>query len=372
MGADAVLLIAATLDDAEMRDFEAMARAVGLSVLVEVHDAGELDRALHLATPLVGINNRNLRTFETSLETTLALLPGVPAGRLVVSESGIHTPADVQRLRAAGVHAFLVGEAFMRAPDPGLALAHLLARRQRTSRRHSRRCLRPGPPCCRAGRVDRLAAVQRCGRDRGLGRSPDRARRSVSRPAAGRAGGGQGRGHRPGSLSRPPATPTAWRFPPASGKPRSLARVFEVLAADRPARFQAPETWALDAWATQGVLLLNPVMTVEVGRSASHLDCGWQALTRKIVQALSRQPKPPVFLLWGGKAQAFFAGAEPGSAVASGADEPDILRTTSGATSWPKAATSKRPRTLSIGGPSARRARPCYSHRFVSEGCPSG
>jgi indole-3-glycerol phosphate synthase len=126
MGADAILLIAAILDDAQLADFEAMARAVGLSVLVEVHDAGELDRALHLATPLIGINNRNLRTFETSLETTLALLPGVPAGRLVVSESGIHTPADVQRLRAAGVHAFLVGEAFMRAPDPGAALASLL------------------------------------------------------------------------------------------------------------------------------------------------------------------------------------------------------------------------------------------------------
>jgi len=126
MGADAILLIAAILDDAQIADFEATARAIGLSVLVEVHDAGELDRALRLATPLVGINNRNLRTFETSLETTLALLPSVPAGRLVVSESGIHIPDDVQRLRAAGVHAFLVGEAFMRAPDPGVALASLL------------------------------------------------------------------------------------------------------------------------------------------------------------------------------------------------------------------------------------------------------
>ena len=127
MGADAVLLIAAILDDAQLADFEAMAQALGLAVLVEVHDERELDRALRLATPLVGINNRNLRTFETSLATTLAMLRHVPAGRLVVSESGIHTPADVQRLRAAGVQAFLVGEAFMRAPDPGLALAHLLA-----------------------------------------------------------------------------------------------------------------------------------------------------------------------------------------------------------------------------------------------------
>jgi indole-3-glycerol phosphate synthase len=126
MGADAVLLIAAILDDAQLADFEAMAQSLGLAVLVEVHDERELERALGLATPLVGINNRNLRTFETSLATTLAMLRHVPAKRLVVSESGIHTPADVQRLRAAGVHAFLVGEAFMRAADPGLALASLL------------------------------------------------------------------------------------------------------------------------------------------------------------------------------------------------------------------------------------------------------
>ncbi len=95
-------------------------------MLVEVHDERELDRALRLATPLVGINNRNLRTFEVSLDTTLSMLRRVPGERLVVSESGIHAPADVQRLRAAGVHAFLVGEAFMRAPDPGVALASLV------------------------------------------------------------------------------------------------------------------------------------------------------------------------------------------------------------------------------------------------------
>ncbi len=126
MGADAVLLIAAILDDAQLADFEATALAIGLAVLVEVHDEPELERALHLKTPLLGINNRNLRTFETSLETTLAMLPRVSGERLVVSESGIHTPADVQRLRGAGVHAFLVGEAFMRAPDPGVALASLV------------------------------------------------------------------------------------------------------------------------------------------------------------------------------------------------------------------------------------------------------
>jgi len=127
LGADAILLIAAALDDAEMRDFEATALALGMAVLVEVHDESELDRALALRTPLVGINNRNLRTFEVTLETTLALLPRVPAGRVVVTESGIGDAADVRRMRAAGVSAFLVGEAFMRAEDPGLALASLLA-----------------------------------------------------------------------------------------------------------------------------------------------------------------------------------------------------------------------------------------------------
>jgi indole-3-glycerol phosphate synthase len=127
LGADAVLLIVAILDDAQLADFEATALALGLAVLVEVHDERELDRALRLATPLVGINNRNLRTFEVSLETTLSMLRRVPGERLVVSESGIHTPDDVRRLRGAGVHAFLVGEAFMRAPDPGVALASLVA-----------------------------------------------------------------------------------------------------------------------------------------------------------------------------------------------------------------------------------------------------
>jgi indole-3-glycerol phosphate synthase len=126
MGADCILLIAAILDDAELADFEATAHALGMAVLVEVHDEGELERALRLATPLVGVNNRNLRTFEVSLETTLAMLPRIPPGRIVVSESGIHAPADVARLRAVGVRTYLVGEAFMRAPDPGAALARLV------------------------------------------------------------------------------------------------------------------------------------------------------------------------------------------------------------------------------------------------------
>jgi indole-3-glycerol phosphate synthase len=125
MGADCVLLIAACLDDAELADLEACARGHGMDVLVEVHDAAELERALALRTRLVGVNNRNLRSFEVSLETTLDLLPRVPGDRLLVTESGILTRADVQRMRVAGVHAFLVGEAFMRAPEPGAALAEL-------------------------------------------------------------------------------------------------------------------------------------------------------------------------------------------------------------------------------------------------------
>ena len=127
MGADAILLIVAALDDTQLRDFEALAQSLGMAVLVEVHDAAELQRALRLATPLVGINNRNLRTFETTLGTTLALLPSIPADRIVVTESGILAPADVARMRAAHVNAFLVGEAFMRAPDPGAELARLFA-----------------------------------------------------------------------------------------------------------------------------------------------------------------------------------------------------------------------------------------------------
>ncbi|MDP3139554.1 MAG: indole-3-glycerol phosphate synthase TrpC, partial [Burkholderiaceae bacterium] len=120
-----ILLIAACLDDAQMKSLEALALSLDMAVLVEVHDRAELDRALKLKTPLLGINNRNLQTFEVSLETTLTLLQDVPTDRLLVTESGITTPADVARLRGAGVNAFLVGEAFMRAEDPGVALAAL-------------------------------------------------------------------------------------------------------------------------------------------------------------------------------------------------------------------------------------------------------
>ena len=127
MGADCILLIAACLSDAQMAEFEALAHSLGMAVLVEVHDAEELQRALRLKTRLVGVNNRNLRSFEVSLDTTLGLLPQVPADRLLVTESGILTREDVRRLRDAQVHAFLVGEAFMRAPEPGQALADLFA-----------------------------------------------------------------------------------------------------------------------------------------------------------------------------------------------------------------------------------------------------
>ena len=127
LGADCILLIAACLDDARMAALEACAMGLGMSVLVEVHDAAELQRALRLNTALVGINNRNLRSFEVTLQTTLDLLPQVPSDRLLVTESGIVSPADVQRMRAAGVHSFLIGEVFMRAQDPGQALAALIA-----------------------------------------------------------------------------------------------------------------------------------------------------------------------------------------------------------------------------------------------------
>jgi indole-3-glycerol phosphate synthase len=125
MGADAILLIVAALDHGLMAELEACAQELGMDVLVEVHDADELNAALRLKTRLLGINNRNLRTFEVTLDTTLGLLPTIPAERLVVTESGILAPADVKRMRDANVHAFLVGEAFMRAPDPGTELRRL-------------------------------------------------------------------------------------------------------------------------------------------------------------------------------------------------------------------------------------------------------
>lgn len=125
MGADCILLIAACLEDAQMAELEAIAHGLNMAVLVEVHDRAELQRALKLKTPLVGINNRDLRTFEVSLDTTLGMLADVPADRLLVTESGILSGDDVRKMREHGVNAFLVGEAFMRAKEPGAALAEL-------------------------------------------------------------------------------------------------------------------------------------------------------------------------------------------------------------------------------------------------------
>jgi indole-3-glycerol phosphate synthase len=127
MGADAILLIAAALNVGQMQAFEALAHKLGMSVLVEVHDDTELNTALQLTTPLIGVNNRNLHTFEVNLQITLSLLPKIPADRIVVTESGILNVEDVRLMRSHQVHAFLVGEAFMRANDPGVELAKAFA-----------------------------------------------------------------------------------------------------------------------------------------------------------------------------------------------------------------------------------------------------
>jgi indole-3-glycerol phosphate synthase len=127
MGADAILLIVAALSDTQMAELEDLALNLDMAVLVESHDAGELDRALKLKTPLMGINNRNLRTFDVSLDTTISQLGRIPAERIVITESGILAPADVALMKQHNVHAFLVGEAFMRAPSPGAELARLFA-----------------------------------------------------------------------------------------------------------------------------------------------------------------------------------------------------------------------------------------------------
>jgi indole-3-glycerol phosphate synthase len=128
LGADCILLIVAALDDDMLTALLELAHQLGMDALVEVHDRREMERALALPAPLIGVNNRNLHTFETSLDTTLDLLQGFPEDRLLVTESGIHAPADVQLMRVSGVHAFLVGEAFMRAKEPGERLAELFAR----------------------------------------------------------------------------------------------------------------------------------------------------------------------------------------------------------------------------------------------------
>jgi len=127
MGADCILLIVAALEDKQLADLASLAESIGLDVLIEVHDLDELERALPLNTRLIGVNNRNLRTFVTSLDTTIDLLERIPGDRIVVTESGIHSAVDVQKMRDSNVNAFLVGEAFMRAEDPGAELAKLFA-----------------------------------------------------------------------------------------------------------------------------------------------------------------------------------------------------------------------------------------------------
>jgi indole-3-glycerol phosphate synthase len=131
LGADCLLLIVAALGDASLAELCHLGMDLGMDVLVEVHDLDELERALQVPAPLLGVNNRNLRTFEVSLDTTLSLLSAVPADRLLVTESGIHTPDDVAKMRANGVGAFLVGERFMRAPDPGGELQRLFGTTRR-------------------------------------------------------------------------------------------------------------------------------------------------------------------------------------------------------------------------------------------------
>ena len=148
MGADCILLIAACLTDAQMKEFEWIAHDLGMAVLVEVHDKAEMERALRLQTPLIGVNNRNLKTFEVDLQTTIDLQSMVGADRLLVTESGIRTLEDVARMREAGVHAFLVGEAFMREEEPGHGLETLfgLGGDKRASSSKSKKASKPQPP----------------------------------------------------------------------------------------------------------------------------------------------------------------------------------------------------------------------------------
>ena len=272
-----------------------------MAVLVEVHDGAELDRALRLKTPLVGINNRNLRSFEVTLDTTLALLRRVPADRLLVTESGILGRADVQRMRGADVHAFLVGEAFMRAADPGAALAACSGDAD-DLRRRSRACRRPGrqalPGWTAALRDEVIRRVARRSRgDRPIAPAdPFRALRFAAPRRVKVVVLGQDPypkpGHADGLAFSAGHGQAGFAAPHLPGAGRGSARVCS-----------RRRVWKLDGWARQGVLLLNPTLTIEVGRIGSHMDCGWQALTSEIVKTLCAAQQPPVFLLWGAKAQ---------------------------------------------------------------------
>ena len=285
MGADCILLIAACLDDAQMADLEAQALALGMAVLVEVHDGAELDRALRLKTPLVGINNRNLRTFEVTLDTTLGLLPGVPKDRLLVTESGILGAGDVKRMRDADVHAFLVGEAFMRARGPRRRAGEPV---RMTADDLPTACANLPPAWAAAlpqWTPERFAEV--IARVRAVSDAreiapvdPFRALRFVAPEQVKVVVFGQDPYPKPGHAD-------GLAFSAGHGKPASLRRIFQVLAEDRPG-FKPPAVWKLDGWAGQGALLLNPTLTIEVGRIGSHMGCGWQALTSDIVKVLCK------------------------------------------------------------------------------------
>ncbi|KAF4529346.1 hypothetical protein B566_EDAN017841 [Ephemera danica] len=301
MGADAILLIAACLSDVEMAQFEAQALGLGMAVLVEVHDAAELQRALRLRTPLLGVNNRNLRTFEVSLQTTIDLLPQVPAGRLLVTESGILAPSDVQRMRQHGLHAFLAGlwaQPQSEAGDPaGHTLRHpvreLLAQVPAdwqpvlapwAASVAGRRLLDAVDARVAAGAVVYPADVFRA-----LHLTPLAAVRVLIL--------GQDPYHGPGQ-----AEGLAFSVPVGRKVPPSLRNIFKEQARDLG--LPLPAHGHLAAWAAQGVLLLNSSLTVENGQAGSHAKLGWEVLTDEIFKTVATNGTPKAFLLWGAQAQA--------------------------------------------------------------------
>ena len=283
IGADCILLIAAVpRRRASCADLEATARALGMAVLVEVHDERRARAGAAPATPLVGINNRNLRTFEVvARHDAGAAAARCRADRLLVTESGI---LRAGRRRAgcatpASMPSWSARRSCARA-DPGAALAEPV--RVKASDLDAAFASLPPAWARRAARLDARAAARRCAACVAAvsGDRADRARRI----RCGRCGWSRPRTVKVVVIGQDPY-PTAGHadglaFSAGRGRPRSLARIFEVLAADRPG-FEPPEVWRLDDWARAGVLLLNPVLTVEVGRSGSHLNCGWQALTRR-------------------------------------------------------------------------------------------